>query len=102
MFRLKLLEALMDMSRFLLALTKKNDPSSFICRTCVPRDCVDFVQPETQRVCVCVCACSWLPAHVCVHLGYLFRGSHEVNGGVVVVVVLKQAEGKLVVDQQVV
>ena len=55
MFRLKLLEALMDMSRFLLALTKKKDPSSFICRTCVPRDCVDFVQPETQCVCVCVC-----------------------------------------------
>ena len=57
---------------------------------------------QKRSVCVCVCACTWLPAHVCVHLGYLFRGSHEVNGGVVVVVVLKQAEGKLVVDQQVV
>ena len=49
-----------------------------------------------------MCACVRLHVHVCVHLGYLFRSSHEVNGGVVVVVVLKQAEGKLVVDQQVV
>lgn len=33
---------------------------------------------------------------------YLFRCSHEVDGGVVAVVFLKQAEGELVVDQQVV
>lgn len=33
---------------------------------------------------------------------YLFRGSHEVDSCVVAVIFLKQAEGKLVIDQQVV
>lgn len=36
------------------------------------------------------------------HFFYLFRCSHEVDGGVVAVIFLKQAECKLVIDQQVV
>lgn len=32
----------------------------------------------------------------------LFRGGHEVDGGVVVVILLEKAEGELVVNQQVV
>ena len=35
-------------------------------------------------------------------LGYLLRGSHEVDGGVVMVVFLDETEGELIVDQQVV
>lgn len=32
----------------------------------------------------------------------LFRGGHEVDGGVVVVILLEKAEGELIVNQQVV
>ena len=35
-------------------------------------------------------------------LGYLLRGSHEVDGCVVMVVFLDETEGELIVDQQVV
>lgn len=48
---------------------------------------------EKVKLCSLLCSVS-----VC----YLFRCSHEVDGGVVAVVFLKQAEGELVVDQQVV
>jgi len=33
---------------------------------------------------------------------YLFRCGHEVDGSVVAVILLKQAEGELVINQQVV
>ena len=35
-------------------------------------------------------------------LGYLLRGSHEVDGGVVMVIFLDKTEGELIVNQQVV
>lgn len=43
-----------------------------------------------------------LPLCACECMCYLFRCSHEVDSGVVSVIFLKQAEGKLVIDQQVV
>lgn len=96
MLRLKLLDALMDMSKFLLGFRGKQQKQKYMDLRTIWIS--HKRQHQTKRV-----PLAWLsvPAES-VFNTYLLRWGHKVDGSVVVIIFLDETEGELVVDQEVV